>query len=63
MARHGLGGGVPAADLPVGENDAEQLAASVASILERFAVIARELTADDDMYEFRRLLAQEGQRG
>ena len=42
--------------------DAKQLAVFVAPILERFAELTGELTADDDMYEFRRLLAQESQR-
>jgi hypothetical protein len=49
--------------LNVDEEEAERLAAAVGPILERFQEIARELTADDDMYEFRRLLAQEGLRG
>jgi hypothetical protein len=49
--------------LVVAEDELEQLARSVAPTLERFAVIAQELTADDDMYEFRRLLAQEAQDG
>lgn len=49
--------------LLVGEDEVEQLASSVAPTLERFARIAQELTADDDMYEFRRLLAQEAQDG
>jgi hypothetical protein len=45
--------------LVVAEDEVEQLARSVAPTLERFALIAQELTADDDMYEFRRLLAEE----
>ena len=49
--------------LNVDEEEAERLAAAVGPILERFQEIARELTTDDDMYEFRRLLAQEGLRG
>jgi hypothetical protein len=39
-----------------------QLASSVAPILEQLAKITIELTADDDMYEFRRLLVEEGRR-
>ena len=49
--------------LAVDDARAERLAAAVGPILERFQEIARELTADDDIYEFRRLLAQEGLRG
>jgi hypothetical protein len=49
--------------LEIDAADAEQLAGLVAPILAHFAQIAGELTADDDMYEFRRLLAQEGKRG
>jgi hypothetical protein len=49
--------------LAVDDERAERLAATVGPILERFQEIARELTADDDIYEFRRLLAQEGLRG
>ena len=49
--------------LAVDHERAERLAAAVGPILERFQEIARELTADDDIYEFRRLLAQEGSRG
>jgi hypothetical protein len=41
----------------------ERLLAVVAPTLMQFAEIAGELTADDDMYEFRRLLAEEGRRG
>ena len=49
--------------LAVDDERAERLAAGVGPTLERFQEIARELTADDDIYEFRRLLAQEGLRG
>ena len=49
--------------LNIDEEEAERLAAAVGPILKRFQEIAHELTADDDMYEFRRLLAQEGLRG
>jgi hypothetical protein len=42
---------------------ARERADLVAPILSEFAVIAEELTADDDMYEFRRLLAEEARRG
>jgi hypothetical protein len=49
--------------LEIDAADAEQLAGLVAPILADFAQIAGELSADDDMYEFRRLLAQEGKRG
>lgn len=48
--------------LEIGNTDAEKLGRFVAPILERFAEISKELTADDDMYGFRRLLAQEAQR-
>ena len=48
--------------LEVNDDDADRLAAAVGPILERFQELARELTADDDLYEFRRLLAQEGLR-
>jgi hypothetical protein len=41
----------------------EQLADSVAPILSEFVLLAEELSADDDMYEFRRLLAAEAERG
>lgn len=36
-----------------------RLAATVGPVLERFAELSRELETDDDMYEFRRLLAAE----
>jgi hypothetical protein len=49
--------------LVVAEDELEPLARSVAPTLERFAAIAQDLTADDDMYEFRRLLAQEAEDG
>jgi hypothetical protein len=49
--------------LYVDDESAERLAGAVGPILERFQEIARELTADDDPYEFRRLLSQEGPRG
>ena len=49
--------------LEITAETAEQLVAIVAPVLGEFAGIARELTADDDMYEFRRLLAEEGRRG
>jgi len=43
--------------------DAARLGADfVAPILSQFAAIAEELSADDDMYEFRRLLAEEARR-
>jgi hypothetical protein len=48
--------------LQVDGNAAEQLAEFVAPTLGQFAEAARELTADDDMYEFRRLIAEEGGR-
>jgi hypothetical protein len=37
----------------------EAVIASVASVREAFAPIAGELAMDDDMYEFRRVLARE----
>lgn len=49
--------------LDLDDEGAERLAAAMGPILERFQEIARELTADDDPYEFRRLLAQEALRG
>ena len=48
--------------LAVDDDGADRLVASVAPILERFQELAAELTADDDLYEFRRLLAQEALR-
>jgi len=48
--------------LEVDDDGADRLAAAVGPILERFQGLARELTTDDDLYEFRRLLAQEGLR-
>ena len=44
--------------LAIGEEDAAELAALVAPILEHFASITSDLTADEDMYEFRRILAR-----
>jgi hypothetical protein len=38
---------------------AEQVAAEVASTLERFDVLVAELSVDDDVYELRRRLAAE----
>ena len=49
--------------LDIGPEAAAQLAESVAPILAAFAAICEELSADDDMYEFRRLLAAEAARG
>ncbi len=49
--------------LAVDDERAERLVVVVGPILERFQEIAQELTADDDIYEFRRLLAEEGLRG
>jgi hypothetical protein len=40
---------------------AAELARDAAPILERFAAIVAELTADDDPYELRRRLAAEAQ--
>lgn len=40
-------------------DEAAKLAGSVGPTLERFAEISSTLGADDDMYEFRRLLAAE----
>lgn len=48
--------------LAVGSGDAEKIAGFVGPILERFLEISGELTADDDMYEFRLLLSQEAER-
>jgi hypothetical protein len=42
---------------------ARHLSNYVGPILAQFAVIAQELSADDDMYEFRRLLAEESRVG
>jgi len=41
---------------------ARHLAEFVAPTLLQFAGLAEELSADDDMYEFRRLLAEEAKR-
>jgi hypothetical protein len=41
---------------------AQEIAASVAPVLDAFSAIADELAVDDDMYEFRRLLAAEARR-
>jgi hypothetical protein len=49
--------------LDIGPEAASGLAESVAPILAAFAGICEELSADDDMYEFRRLLAAEAARG
>lgn len=49
--------------LEIDDADAERLAYFVAPILERFAEISSALTADEDMYEFRRLLAHEARSG
>ena len=38
---------------------AEQVAAEVAPTLERFDALVAELSVDDDVYEFRRRLAEE----
>ena len=48
--------------LVLDDDGADRLAAAVGPILERFQGLAGELTADDDLYEFRRLLAQEALR-
>lgn len=45
--------------LGIGGTQAAELAAFVAPTLERFAEISCTLGEDDDMYEFRRLLAAE----
>jgi hypothetical protein len=49
--------------LDLDDEGAQRLAAAVGPTLERFEELACELTTDDDLYEFRRLLAQEGLRG
>jgi hypothetical protein len=41
---------------------AAQIAATVAPTLETFREIANSLAVDDDMYAFRRVLADEGRR-
>jgi hypothetical protein len=41
---------------------AQRLSDFVAPVLAHFSRLAAELAADDDMYEFRRFLAAEGQR-
>ena len=45
--------------LLIDEADAAELAASVAPTLERFGQLSGALGEDDEMYEFRRLLAAE----
>lgn len=63
----GLGGWVASIartrGVDLGAAEAEQVAALVAPTLEAFAVIAEQLAADDDAYEFRRLLGVEARRG
>jgi hypothetical protein len=49
--------------LDVAPEAAAGLADSVAPTLAAFAAICEDLSADDDMYEFRRLLAAEARRG
>jgi hypothetical protein len=49
--------------LEIGDTEAEKLARFVAPILERLAEMSGELTADEDMYEFRRLLIREATGG
>ena len=44
------------------EARAEQIADATRPTLERFHAIVAELRADDDMYEFRRLLIEEAAR-
>jgi hypothetical protein len=43
----------------IGSAEAAELAAYVSPTLERFTEISSTLDEDDDMYEFRRLLAAE----
>jgi hypothetical protein len=48
--------------LAISDEHAEKLAQYVAPILARFAQLSAMLTVDEDMYEFRRVLAQEAER-
>jgi hypothetical protein len=49
--------------LNIDADAAQRLSDVVAPVLAHFSRIAAELTADDDMYEFRRFLGAEAQCG